>query len=219
MGIADKLHQVSRYKLYAPHFFYTPILALICTAAGLRGKHTVFYVAALLASGFLSWGLIEYTVHRFVLHSKQSFWGARLPGNLTHLRHHARPQELDRLHVALRESIPVSLAYCLLAWLLLGSWQSMVWAYTGMMMGYFLYECLDLLAHHGAPRSRLLRYFCRYHLQHHYHDARARYGVTTPLFDYLFGTFHLEKKAPGRRKAEGARLDTPSQEVRVSCAS
>jgi sterol desaturase/sphingolipid hydroxylase (fatty acid hydroxylase superfamily) len=36
---------------------------------------------------------------------------------------------------------------------------------------------------------RLLRYLRRYHLLHHYKTPDLRFGVTSPLFDLLFGTF------------------------------
>jgi sterol desaturase/sphingolipid hydroxylase (fatty acid hydroxylase superfamily) len=35
----------------------------------------------------------------------------------------------------------------------------------------------------------LLRYLRRYHLLHHYKTPDLRFGVTSPLFDLLFGTF------------------------------
>ena len=65
---------------------------------------------------------------------------------------------------------------------------------AGLIAGYFFYEYLDFQAHHGTSRGRLTRYFRKYHLQHHHYDATVRFGVTSPLFDYLFGTFHIEKR-------------------------
>jgi dihydroceramide fatty acyl 2-hydroxylase len=109
------------------------------------------------------------------------------------MRHHDDPENLERLHVTLREGAPASVAYALLMWFLLGSWQAMAFAYIGFHVGYFFYEWLDYQAHHGTPNSRLIRYLKKYHLQHHSVDANRRYGVTSPLFDLLFGTFHLEK--------------------------
>ena len=62
------------------------------------------------------------------------------------------------------------------------------------MLGYFFYEYLDYQAHHGAARNALVRYYRRYHLLHHHCDAEARFGVTSPLFDLLFGTYRVERK-------------------------
>lgn len=206
------------FKEYAPYIFYGPILVVICTICVARADRSPLGVVALLATGLLSWGLIEYLVHRFVLHSRFRLKGFRLPGNITHLRHHAHPQDVDRLHVALSESIPVSVVYCALAWAVLGSWQAVVWTYTGMMAGYFFYEFLDHQAHHGSSRNRLVRYFCEYHLQHHHEDALVRYGVTSPLFDYLFGTYHLRRKsARSRLVGNKARVITVGRRISTTC--
>lgn len=106
------------------------------------------------------------------------------------------PNDLERLHVTLSESTPISAVYALLMWFLLGRWQAMAFAYIGFHLGYFFYEWLDYQAHHGSPNFRLIRYLKKYHLQHHSVDANRRYGVTSPLFDWLFGTFHLETTRP-----------------------
>jgi sterol desaturase/sphingolipid hydroxylase (fatty acid hydroxylase superfamily) len=133
--------------------------------------------------------------------------GFNLPGNVTHLRHHADPNALDRLNVQLSESVPVCVVYLLIAWAATGSWQSAVYLFTGLIAGYFFYEYLDYQAHHGSARGRVVRYFRRYHLMHHHYDATVRYGVTSPLFDYIFGTYHVEKKRArvGGASHEGAR--------------
>lgn len=200
MHEAVKSQSRNHFKAYTPYIFYIPLLVVMCTICAMREERSPLMVVALLATGLLSWGFIEYFVHRFILHSRFKLKGFRLPGNITHLNHHARPQAVDRLHVALSESIPVSAIYGVLAWAVLGSWQSAVWSYTGMMAGYFFYEFLDHQAHHGSSRNRLVRYFRNYHLQHHHEDALVRYGVTSPLFDYIFGTYHPRKKSAQRRR-------------------
>jgi sterol desaturase/sphingolipid hydroxylase (fatty acid hydroxylase superfamily) len=37
-------------------------------------------------------------------------------------------------------------------------------------------------------RRGVLKYLKRYHLQHHYKTPQQRFGVTSPLWDVLFGT-------------------------------
>jgi sterol desaturase/sphingolipid hydroxylase (fatty acid hydroxylase superfamily) len=48
-------------------------------------------------------------------------------------------------------------------------------------------------------RNRIIRYYRKYHLMHHHYDAKVRYGVTSPLFDYIFGTYHTTKATKPRR--------------------
>ena len=186
--------QIDRLQLYKPFVFYTGVL-FVLHAAVLRTEALSLAVsAALLGAGLLSWGLVEYAVHRWVLHRVPRSEGFNLPGNLTHLRHHDDPQSLQRLNVQLTESLPICVVYYLAAWAISGSWQMATYLFTGLMAGYFFYEYLDFQAHHGTSRTRLIRYLRKYHNQHHHYDATVRYGVTSPLFDYLFGTLDLPKK-------------------------
>ncbi len=190
----ERNEQIDRLELYKPAIFYSVVLILLHTAVFRSGESSAVSAAALFVGGLLTWGLYEYAVHRWVLHREPKEDGFNLPGNVTHLRHHADPNSLERLNVQLSESVPVCVVYFLLAWGLAGSWQAATFLYTGLMAGYFFYEYLDYQAHHGTARSRFVRYFRKYHLQHHHYDATVRYGVTSPLFDYLFGTYHIEKR-------------------------
>jgi sterol desaturase/sphingolipid hydroxylase (fatty acid hydroxylase superfamily) len=191
--------EIDKFELYRPYVFYTVILIALNSAAVYSGGVSFFQTAVLFLVGLLIWGLYEYAVHRWVLHRVPGANGIDLPGNRTHLKHHADPLSLERLNVQLSESLPVSVVYCLVAYAATGSWQSMTYLYTGLMAGYFFYEYLDFQAHHGMSRSRVIRYFRKYHLMHHHYDAKVRYGVTSPLFDYIFGTYHTTKATKPRR--------------------
>jgi len=191
----DRRGQIDTFQLYKPFVFYVGVL-LVLHAAVMRSEAPSLGVGgALFSAGLLSWGLVEYAVHRWVLHRIPRAQGFNLPGNLTHLKHHDDPQSLQRLNVQLSESLPICLVYFLAAWAISGNWQAATYLFTGLMAGYFFYEYLDFQAHHGTSRNRLVRYLRKYHNQHHHFDATVRYGVTSPLFDYLFGTFDLPKKA------------------------
>jgi hypothetical protein len=73
------------------------------------------------------------------------------------------------------------------------------WAYAaamlcGLLIGYLGYEFVHLCAHgRGTPGA--IRFIQRYHLRHHFDRMDRGFGVTTPLWDWLFGTL------PPRRKA------------------
>jgi sterol desaturase/sphingolipid hydroxylase (fatty acid hydroxylase superfamily) len=62
-----------------------------------------------------------------------------------------------------------------------------------MSAGYFFYEWLHFQCHHGNSRLRVLRYLRKYHLLHHYKTPELRFGVTSPLFDLIFGTFRVDE--------------------------
>jgi sterol desaturase/sphingolipid hydroxylase (fatty acid hydroxylase superfamily) len=184
-----------------PYCFYAP-LAIGATVAAHRSETIpIIHVTTLIAAGLLSWGLFEYVIHRFVLHRDPAAGRVVLPGNVTHLAHHADPDALDRLYVPLREGVPIAAAYYVMVWALTGSWQAAAHLFAGLMLGYLFYEWLDYEAHHGRSRSSVMRYYRKYHLQHHYVADRARYGVTSPIFDMLFGTYHIARGQSRQRRA------------------
>ncbi len=37
-------------------------------------------------------------------------------------------------------------------------------------------------------RSGYAKYIKRYHMQHHYKDPDTRFGVSSPVWDWVFGT-------------------------------
>lgn len=189
-------------KQFAPFVFYTVAATVLGVAAQSGGaRPPLTSIIVLLITGLVSWAVIEYVLHRFAFHRLPSRHVTAHRGliSASHEAHHDRPQAIDRLFASLGMSVPVALCYCLLAWGVTGDWRSMTYLFIGLVCGYFGYEWLHYQAHHGSPRARPLRYLRKYHLLHHHQTPDLRFGVTSPLIDYLFGTFR-----PAR---EGKRVD------------
>src|SRR3954471_930114 len=127
----ERRARIDKLELYKPFAFYAVVLAALNAAAVASGVESFAAPAASLAAGLLSWGLFEYSIHRWILHREPPREGAGLPGNRTHLAHHADPNALDRLNVQLSESLPVCVVYFLAAWAITGELSSAVFAYDG----------------------------------------------------------------------------------------
>jgi len=171
-----------------PLYFYTAVV--LCLFVVTRGEALSWSAGLiLLTSGLLSWGFIEYVLHRFVFHyDARSELGKKVV-YAAHLSHHENPGLTDRLFSSLLISAPVAVAYLLLAWIALGSARAASFLFTGLVAGYFYYEWLHFRSHHSRARLRLFRYLKKYHLLHHHQTPELRFGVTSPLFDIIFGTF------------------------------
>jgi len=61
-------------------------------------------------------------------------------------------------------------------------------AMGGLLVGYIAYDMTHYYTHHGKPRSRWGRFLKRYHLAHHHQQWERMFGVSQPLWDYVFGT-------------------------------
>ncbi|HJT67140.1 MAG TPA: sterol desaturase family protein [Pyrinomonadaceae bacterium] len=179
---------VKAWRQFAPLYFYSGVSVCLALLAARKG-YSAAVVLTLLAAGCLSWGFIEYGLHRFIFHYKaRSRFGRKLIYQ-AHLAHHEKPKARDRIFASLILSTPIAAAYWLLAWAATGAWAVASWLFVGMAAGYFCYEWLHFQCHHGRSRLRLLRYLRKYHLLHHYKTPELRFGVTSPLFDFVFRTY------------------------------
>ena len=184
---------VASFKHLAPVYFYTSLV--VCLIALTHDKQFSWPQNLLLIGcGVLSWTLIEYGLHRFIFHyNARSAFGKKFVYG-AHLSHHEMPRATNRLFSSLLISLPIATAYLLLAWIATGSLHAATYVFAGLTAGYFCYEWLHFQAHHRRPRLRLFRYLRKYHLLHHYQTPELRFGVTSPLFDVLMGTFRPVRK-------------------------
>jgi sterol desaturase/sphingolipid hydroxylase (fatty acid hydroxylase superfamily) len=111
---------------------------------------------------------------------------------LFHGVHHAQPQCKTRLVMPPVVSFPLaSLFYALFAWLIGIGLNTPTWVnpiMSGFLIGYLIYDLTHYATHHWPMRSGYAKYIKRYHMQHHYKTPDARYGVSSPLWDYVFKT-------------------------------
>ena len=61
--------------------------------------------------------------------------------------------------------------------------------FSGFIIGYLIYDLTHYATHHFPMRRGYFKYIKRYHMQHHYKTPDARFGVSSPVWDWVFGTF------------------------------
>ena len=145
---------------------------------------------ALAAIGLSAWSLVEYAMHRFILHGLEPFksW---------HLKHHERPIALISAPTTLSASLIAGLVF-FPALLVVGVWPAVA-VTLGVTIGYLSYALCHHGTHHWKPRGKWLKDRKRWHAIHHKGSSGQCYGVTSMLWDRVFGT--------GPRN-EGLRLAT-----------
>jgi sterol desaturase/sphingolipid hydroxylase (fatty acid hydroxylase superfamily) len=146
---------------------------------------TVLAAAGLLLAGAFAWSLGEYVLHRFVMHELK---GKGLPSR-EHLIHHALAGEnegkpfLSWLGIAVMGAVGILPLGLLVA----GAWWGSA-AYVGWLVGYGFYEYVHGHSHTHGPRNAYGRWVRVHHFHHHHGHPMANHGVTTPLWDKVFGT-------------------------------
>jgi sterol desaturase/sphingolipid hydroxylase (fatty acid hydroxylase superfamily) len=148
-------------------------------------------IAVLFVAGLASWSLAEYLLHRFLMHSLRG----RGKASREHLRHHAGVEQAANTTALSWLGIFVvgAVVFFPAGWLLAGVAGGAAMA-VGWVVGYSIYEYLHWAAHQRAPRTRYERWLRHHHFHHHFGAPLKNHGVTSPVWDLVFGTF----EAPGR---------------------
>lgn len=67
------------------------------------------------------------------------------------------------------------------------SYRWLAW-FAGTVTGYIVYDWVHCYTHHCRPTKRIGKFIRRYHMEHHYRDHDSHFGISSPLWDYIFGT-------------------------------
>jgi sterol desaturase/sphingolipid hydroxylase (fatty acid hydroxylase superfamily) len=169
-------------------------------------------VAAALV-GAASWTAAEYGLHRFAMHEMR---GRGLP-SVEHLRHHAdvtyfspTSKKIASATATTAVTFPVVLVVAGRRW---------ATAFTvGLITMYFGYEVAHRRTHTHPPRNRYGRWARRNHMHHHFGAPMRNFGVTTPVWDRLWGTYDQPGAVTIPRRMAPAWLLDETGEIRAEFA-
>ncbi|HMC91181.1 MAG TPA: sterol desaturase family protein [Allosphingosinicella sp.] len=208
------LDKMTLKELVLAYIQYPAIIGYVLAAAVAIG----FYAArpaplaptlvAVLAATFV-YPLVWYVLHRWVLHSKW-MWKSRLLSptwKRIHYDHHQDPNHLEVLFGALHTTLPtIAVATLPIGWAIgtlmapgvanAGFGGAMAAFATGLLTTCF-YEfchCIQHLAY--KPKNKWLAEMKKRHMAHHFHDENGNYGITSFVWDRLFGTFYDRPERP-----------------------
>jgi len=150
------------------------------------------HIPAGFALGLFLWTLAEYLLHRFAFHHEpRGAWQERVVF-LFHGIHHYQPQCKTRLVMPPAVSIPMAVITYGLFNLIAGRlFQSPLWVdplLSGFIVGYLAYDLTHYATHYFPMRRGWLKFLKRHHMQHHYKTPDKRFGVSLPLWDWVFRT-------------------------------
>jgi sterol desaturase/sphingolipid hydroxylase (fatty acid hydroxylase superfamily) len=184
----------SRIHPLSPFAFWVPLLGGIL-AWSISAGTSPMLAAVLFVVGLFAWTLFEYGLHRYVFHFVGPKPWQRRFHFVFHGVHHDFPQDSRRLVMPLGVSIPIGLFFFLLADALTPLPIACA-LLAGFGTGYLLYDGLHYFTHHLRAKSRLGKYLKKYHLVHHHTGVEGKWGVTTPIWDYAFGTVEETRRGP-----------------------
>jgi sterol desaturase/sphingolipid hydroxylase (fatty acid hydroxylase superfamily) len=185
-----------------PIIVYLPLVVYCLAISPSTGILSTTGIFMEFLAGLFVWTLTEYLLHRFVFHYEPTtMWGKRLHF-LMHGVHHDYPQDSKRLVMPPVISIPLaSLFLGLFALILPGGHVASTFA--GFIFGYICYDEIHYATHHAPMKGKLGLWLKHHHVRHHYLDNGRGYGVSTPIWDYVFGTMYDEKEEISLEAKEG----------------
>lgn len=184
----SRIHFSSVPILYVPAFIWAFWKSL---GAGMSVVGSV----GLVFAGVVAWTLTEYWLHRLLFHYRfEGKFGQRVHF-IIHGVHHSWPR--DRFRLVMPPAVSISLFFLFLA---LFTSTMGPWAYgflAGYTLGYMSYDLLHYSVHHLHVEWRWLKKLRKHHLMHHspkWGDI-CKFGVSTTLWDHVFGTYDPPKSA------------------------
>jgi len=184
---SDALERLSHVHAATPVLLWAPVVSWLLWRSVVVERLEAATVIALGAAGLIAWSFVEYVLHRFVFHLASTSPGARRMQFVMHGVHHDDPNDSTRWLMPPIPAIAGGVVLFALARIFLGG--TLVQPFFAcFLIGYLAYDYTHFAVHHAGVRTRLGRYLRRRHLLHHFATPEARWGVTSPLWDWIFRT-------------------------------
>ncbi|MBF6570684.1 MAG: sterol desaturase family protein [Candidatus Binataceae bacterium] len=131
--------------------------------------------AAWFAAGVIAWTFLEYALHGWMSHRFTTF------ASRVHAVHHRDPSAV----FAIGAWLPVAVIWAILVYL--GSGKEIA-SISGLVTGFAVYEIIHYRLHFARPRFEIEDWMRTRHLAHHNCAPKRNLGVSTPVWDLIFGT-------------------------------
>lgn len=184
------MEALSKVHFTVPLIVFLPTIAwLLWQWEGSPGDLAILFVA-----GLFVWTLTEYVLHRFLFHwVPPGKWGKRLHF-VWHGVHHDYPNDRLRLVMPPSLSIPLAILFFFGFKALLGEHEIHPF-FAGFLLGYLCYDMMHYAMHHLRWNHPLWQRIKQHHMLHHYQENDRGFGVSNPLWDYVFNTtFKITRK-------------------------
>lgn len=185
---------------------YIPILLFMLYVSRLRLLISGVHIGLIFLAGMLFWSLFEYVIHRFVFHFFAERDRAKKMVYLIHGNHHEYPRDKDRLFMPAVPSLLISSSLFLLMFFVATLFNSGTYVFAffpGFVFGYLIYGSMHYAIHAWNPPFKWMKALWRNHHLHHYKNEELGFGVSSTLWDHVFGTmFDLKKEKEDKEKVQ-----------------
>ena len=211
----EKIHNKGQARLFKNPFLemltkshplviwgmYIPILGYILYLSATEYDYTVLRIVLTFLGGMFFWTLFEYIAHRFIFHLVSEKPGLQKFAYILHGNHHHYPRDKQRLFMPPVPSLIISSAIFGSMYLFMGTHALMF--FPGFMIGYLMYGSMHYAIHAWNPPFKWMKPLWRNHHLHHYKNEHNGFGVSSTLWDHVFGTmFDLKNEKEDKEKVQ-----------------
>jgi sterol desaturase/sphingolipid hydroxylase (fatty acid hydroxylase superfamily) len=185
MSLREQLYRFRSFLIF-------PSIGVVLLYVSLRAEpqRSMGHILLFFGLGVFTWTLLEYLLHRFLFHIQLPIKNPRTRDmvNGSHLLHHASPRDRNKILVHPLYGLVVSALLYGLLYSAFWNAASAALLLTGIWAGFLYYEAVHYRVHFSLSGSGLVARQRRPHFHHHFTNNKECFGVTTPLWDYVFGT-------------------------------
>jgi sterol desaturase/sphingolipid hydroxylase (fatty acid hydroxylase superfamily) len=216
----DKIHNKGQARLFKNQYLeyltkthplviwglYIPIIIFM-----LYYSVAVLHVNALqiiitFITGMFCWSFFEYCIHRFAFHFVAESERATKIVYIIHGNHHEYPRDRERLFMPPVPSLIISSLFFTLQYFIFSIFNASFFTFAffpGFILGYLMYGTMHYAIHAWNPPFKWMKPLWRNHHLHHYKNDHMGFGVSSTLWDHIFGTmFDLKKEKEDKEKVQ-----------------
>ena len=209
----EKIHNKGQARLFKNGFLemltkthplmiwgmYIPILSYMIYKGATKYDLTTGRILLLFLAGVFFWTLFEYVAHRFLFHFVARTEKTKKFIYILHGNHHHYPRDRQRLFMPPVPSLIIASLLFIVMYLVIG-WRVLPF-FPGFVFGYLMYGTMHYAIHAWNPPFKWMKPLWRNHHLHHYKNEQNGYGVSSTLWDHVFGTmFDLKKEKEDKEK-------------------
>lgn len=185
---------------------YIPLLGIMLYYAHQHIGYTYYQISMIFVLGLFTWTLFEYVAHRYLFHMKPHSELGKKIAYIMHGNHHHFPRDKQRLLMPPVPSLIIATMLFGMQYLVIQ--QAAFVFFPGFIIGYLFYGSMHYAIHAFNPPFKFMKPLWRNHHLHHYKDEDKGFGVTTTLWDRVFGTmWDLKKEKEDKEKVKALMFD------------
>ncbi|GAA4301192.1 sterol desaturase family protein [Compostibacter hankyongensis] len=184
---------------------YIPIIAYMLYYSGARLDFSVSRILLTFFGAMFFWTFFEYLMHRFAFHFVSENPRMQRIIYVMHGNHHEYPRDRERLFMPPVPSLILASALFFIFYLIMR--ENAFAFFPGFLLGYLIYGSMHYAIHAWNPPFKWMKPVWRNHHLHHYKSDEKGFGVSSSIWDYVFGTgFDLKNEKEDKEKVKALQF-------------